>query len=323
MRRLELIPQLIFMLALCLRADDKPKGWKDWMTEGARQQAEGKYSEAVASFRQALREADEFPRGDRRLLNSIDALASAYADGGLLAESAYQYRRGLAMLDSIGRHNSIDYALLLGSLASMSPNGVDANDTTRILRNAIEAGMGTGQQRSSLQTYLFQVYRDHGRKREAESILVEERDDFKRRKDVTAQERAVLLNCLGGLRFEAKRYREAKDLYSDALEVREAARGLHSPELIEPLNNVGSSLLGMGRLNEAEPIFQRALALCNETLNVRHPSCGITLNNYAACLRRLGRKKEATRLEASAREIRRAADRQNGIGQIVSVGALR
>jgi tetratricopeptide (TPR) repeat protein len=206
------------------------KSWEQWMAEGAALKNEGKYPEAVYSFERALRIADEFQVQDRRLLYTINALASAYAQAGRIAESAYQYQRGISLLDKSGGRESVDYALLLGSLASIRPERTDTNIVVTILQKVIAARQGTDEQIFSLQDYLFQIYKDTGRYREAELVVLDEQATAEKRNEKDSISRAILLNNLGALRSNTKRYQEAIELYRESLRIREANGESDSPK---------------------------------------------------------------------------------------------
>jgi tetratricopeptide (TPR) repeat protein len=223
--------------------------------QGAAQSKAAKYSEAVLSFESALRTAGDFQSGGRRLLYTIDALAAAYAAAGQFRESAHQYRRGLALLEKSGGRDSLDYALLLGSLAATQPESLDTNTAIPTLQSGIALRDASAGQVTSLRNYLFQIYKDQGQYQEAESVLLEEQADFEKRNETDTAKQATLLNNLGLLRFNQKQYEEAKVLYDKSLRIREAGVGSHNPDLIEPLNNLASSLVELGRFKDAGSVF--------------------------------------------------------------------
>jgi tetratricopeptide (TPR) repeat protein len=321
--RSKLAIYLLLFVTPCLQASGIAKDWRECMSEGAAQSKAGKYSEAVLSFESALRIAGGFQSGGRRLLYTIDALASAYAAAGQFTESAYQYRRGLALLEKSGGRDSVDYALLLGSLAATEPESLDTNAAIPTLQRAITLRDASAGQVTSLRNYLFQIHKDQGQYQEAESVLLEEQADFEKRNETDFATQATLLNNLGLLRFNQNQYEEARVLYDKSLRIRESGVGSHSPDLIEPLNNLASSLVELRRFKDAGSVFQRATSLCRETVGVYHPSCGVTLTNYAVCLHRLGRKNKANQIEAEAKQVLRAVGRQNGTGLTVGIGSLR
>jgi hypothetical protein len=92
--QIKLAIYLLLFVTPCLQANGVAKDWRECMSDGAAQGKAGKYSEAVLSFESALRIAGDFQTGDRRLLYTIDALASAYAAAGQFTESAYSTAAG-------------------------------------------------------------------------------------------------------------------------------------------------------------------------------------------------------------------------------------
>ncbi len=89
--------------------------------------------------------------------------------------------------------------------------------------------------------------------------------------------KSVLLNNLGGLRFESGRYAEAASLFREAIEIRREHLGDRHPVLANAVHNLGKTLLRLGRRDEALSLLLDSLAMRRELLDDRHPSVAISL----------------------------------------------
>ena len=77
------------------------------------------------------------------------------------------------------------------------------------------------------------------------------------------------------------------------------------------LSNLASAYYAEGRYQDAEPLYVRSLHIGERVLGPAHPDVVMTLQNYAQLLRKLHRKAEARKVEASVRELRAKADKEN------------
>jgi tetratricopeptide (TPR) repeat protein len=316
---------LVPFVAWTLEAGESAAGWTNLLSEGKALTWAGNYSAAAQAFRQALTAAEGANAGERSLVEIHDALASVYAEAGRYAESEHEYRRALALTEKSQGRRSLDYALLVASMAMLPTQMGNREAVAPLLGEAIIANRESGRNRelAIVRVCLAQILLDAKRYAEAESVLLEAQGDLAALKTENPKLVAELLNELGLLRFEQRRYKESAELDSEALQMFQDVMGDAHPALIGPLNNLALSYLKLGRLNEAELKLNRAMGICSRTLGEDHATYGALLESYAVVLRKLDRKHEAKAVSTRSQQITRAYQRRNGVGATISVAALR
>jgi tetratricopeptide (TPR) repeat protein len=262
---------------------------------------------------------------DRTVVGIHDALASVYAEAGLYAESEHEYRHALALAEKSQGRQSLDYGLLVASMAVLPTQMGNRDAAIMLLSETIAVNRRTGSARNLavVRNCLAEMLMVGKRYAEAESVLLDAQTDFANLKISDPKLLAELLNHLGMLRLDQGRYDESVELFRESLKAFEDAMGTEHPALVVPLNDLALSYLKVGRLNEAEGTLQRAIAICSKTLGEDHSTYGVLLENYAAVLRKLDRKREAKVLAARSQRIVRANRSRNGMGSTISITGLR
>ncbi len=315
----------IFLLAVPSQAIDAPKSWSDWLSEGEAFRAAGNYSAAVRAFRSALTIAERSNVTDAQLIALDDALAETYAEAGQFAESEAAYRRALGLVEKNEGQASLDYAVLLSSMAVLPTQAPLPEEQIRLLRNAIamNARIGSVQKLAIVRGCLALILKKQKRYREEESLLLEALADLSSQTPPNPHLQGAFLNNLALLRLEQGRNEESIDLQQKSIRVLEAALGQEHPSLVVPFNNLAITYFKVGRLAEANLTYQRAIDICRNTLGEDHLDYAVLLENDAVVLRKLGRKRDAKKADAEGRQTERAADRRNGVGLTIGVTALR
>jgi tetratricopeptide (TPR) repeat protein len=136
-------------------------------------------------------------------------------------------------------------------------------------------------------------------------------------------ETALAMNNLGTVRLFEGNQQEARRLLSPALAMLEQHLGPDHPLLVRVLNNLASLEHSTGHREEAAQRLRRALDIAEKRLGPEHPSYGILLGNYAALLREGGDKSRAKALETQSSQILKASNRRNGLGAVVDINSLR
>jgi len=153
---------------------------------------------------------------------------------------------------------------------------------------------------------------------------------------------AEILNTLGGLAFERRKFQQAESFYKrtialvgrapgaelgaaliglsaisletgdlasglrfsqEALRAYEEASGPEHPKLVVPLVNIAYCMRKSGDPESAEPFARRGAELAERTLGSAHPHTAAALLEYGQVLRRLNRKRDAKTFESRARSI--------------------
>jgi tetratricopeptide (TPR) repeat protein len=136
-------------------------------------------------------------------------------------------------------------------------------------------------------------------------------------------ETALAKNNLGVVRFLEGNYEEARRLLLQAVAMIEQRRGPDHPTLARILNNLASLENRTGHREEAGERLRRALDIAERRLGREHPSYAALLANYAAFLRQGGDKSRAKELEAQSTQILKDNSRRNGLGAVIDVSSLR
>jgi tetratricopeptide (TPR) repeat protein len=315
---------VILLAARSGQAGEAAKAWRDWVSEGKSLRANGNYTAAAQAFRQALISAGRSGVDDRQLIGLYHALGSAYADAGQFAESEHEYRRALSLLEKTQGRQSLDYAMVVATMAALPTQTENREDVIAVLREAIADNRQTGpaQDLAIVRGRLAEIFRKAKRYQEEEPLLLEALAGLTKQKSADPHLIGRFLTDLAVLRFDQGRFEESFDLQQQAIRVLETSLGKEHPSLVVPLGNLGTNYTSLGRFDDACNAYQRALDVCTKTLG-EDPTYALLLRNYAVVLRKLGRKHEAKKMETESQRIQRAVDRRNGVGSTISLTALR
>jgi tetratricopeptide (TPR) repeat protein len=213
------------------------------IAEGAALNSAGHYSAAAQAFRRALVVAEGATADEPTLIGIYDALASAYANAGQSAESEHEYRRALSLVEKAKGRQSLDYALLVASMAMLPTQIGNQGYVSALLGEAVTTNRRSGRVRelAIVRVCLAQILLDTKRYKEAEAVLSGAQSDLTRLKTTNPKLVAELLNELGLLRCDQGRYEESVELDSEALRLFQDATGDEHPALLVPFNNLALS----------------------------------------------------------------------------------
>ena len=109
-----------------------------------------------------------------------DALASVYAEAGQYAESEHEYRGALALTEKSQGRQSLDYALLVASMAVLPTQIGNHEAVGALLGEAIIANRQSGRDRelAIVRVCLAQILLEAKRYAEAESVLLDAQGDL-------------------------------------------------------------------------------------------------------------------------------------------------
>jgi tetratricopeptide (TPR) repeat protein len=305
------------------KAVEPRKAWNEWMSDGEHLRAAGNYQAAITAFQHALALAETSEKTGAPSLQTLDSLAGTYVDAGQIANAEHEYRQALAGLKAARQKNSLAYAVLLASLASISDEDAHDAETIPVLRKAIAVYGPAGSLKNlfTLRECLAQILIEKKEYAEAETLLLDARNELSKQKDVDQARLCTALNNLGQLRYLQRRFDDALALYRESTMTLKAALGDEHPAVVPALNNLAMNYFQMGHRDDSDKTFQQAATLCGRALG-NHPTCGEVYENYAVALRKMGRKQEAKKWKAQSEQIMAAFRRSNGIGSTISVTAL-
>lgn len=323
--KLILLACLIPFIAWSADIQESSSQWNEWEMQAKALTRAGNYAVAAQFFGRALAAAEGTNAGERKLGELHEGLASAYAEAGQYRESEHEYRRALALAERTEGRQSLEYALLVGGMTMLPTQIGNREPAIEILNQAIAANrrIGSAREQAMLGACLARILLDGRRYVEAESVLLQAQSGAAGLKTIDPKLLAELLDGLGMVRFNQRRYSESLDLFLESLRLSEQAMGDQHPSLVGKLNNLGLSYFKLGRLNDAELTLRRANVVCANTLGEDHATCGVVLEAYAVVLRKLNRKREAKAVAARSKQIAHASQSRNGVGLTISVTALR
>ena len=312
----------VFLLAL--RFGWAGDAWSDKLAEGQALFNRGQYVAASTRFRAALAEAESAHVEVRQLIVLHDALAGSSAEAGHFAEAESEYKLAMAVLAKTEGTDSLHYAVLLASRATLPTQTNDRDNMIRVLRKAVarHAGDGSSVELAVVRGCLASLLRGQGQDEEEEALLLQALADFKKDKTAARHQVAGFLNDLAVLRLDQRRYDESIELQLQSIGLLVKDLGNEHPSLVIPYNNLATTYANVKRYDDAEAAYERAIAICKKTLGEDHLSYGVLLENYAVVLKKAGRKREAKEMETQGQQIERAAERHNGVGATISVTAL-
>ena len=238
--------------------------------------SQGRYSEAVMSYREAFSRRPDDPR----VLNVLALSLFQTAD---YAGAEPLFRRALAMREKALGPDHPDVAISLNNLASLLNAKGDYAGVEPLFRRALairEKALGPDHPdvANSLNN-LADLLRAKGDYAGAEplfrrALAINEKALGPDHPDV-----ATSLNNLAGLLRAKGDYAGAEPLFRRALAINEKALGPDHPDVANSLNNLAGLLRAKGDYAEAEPLFRRALAIDETALGPDHPNTQIIRKN--------------------------------------------
>jgi tetratricopeptide (TPR) repeat protein len=245
----------------------------------------GRYNDAEAGYRRALRAAEESSgksSSDYALV--LGNLGAMYVETGQAARGEKLVREALAIHSAAGRPDELRIAITQNSLA--------------------------------------EILLVSGKYREAEPLLTESLAVLEKRPNAWS-ETALVLNNLGVVRVYQRNYADGARLLLQSLATMEERLGPDHPMLLRTLNNVASLANRAGNREEAGEKLRRALDIAERRLGPEHPVYGGLLANYATYLRQGGEKSRARVLQARSNQILKDSSRRSGVGAVIDISAFQ
>jgi tetratricopeptide (TPR) repeat protein len=245
----------------------------------------GRYGEAEAAYRRALKAAAESTgKAGPEYALVLGNLGSWYVETGQRAAGEKLLRESLAIYSAADPPDELHIAVAQNSLAEVLCEKRKYKESVPLLTRAL-------------------------------AVL--------EKNPRVGSETALAKNNLGVVRFLEGNYEEARRLFLEAVAMIEQRLGPEHPLLARILNNLASVENRTGHREEAGRSIRRALDIAEKWLGPDHPSYAALLANYAAFLRQGGDKSQAKALEARSTQIMRDSSLRNGLGAVIDVSSLR
>jgi tetratricopeptide (TPR) repeat protein len=270
-------------------------------TRAAVLQAQGKYTQAEALFRQALAVWEETlgPKHPRTAAG-CNFLAMNLQQQGRLQEAEQLFRKSMALREEALGTRHPDTVSCYSNLAFNVETQGRFHEAELLYRKAIgilEEVLGpTHVITAGRYDGLAGNLQAQGRAHEAEPLF--------RRALILRQQAAgpghplVAQSCNNlALNLDAQgRYKEAEPLYRRALAIWEAVFGPKDVDTALGFHNLAGNLAAQGRLREAEELTRKALPIWEEVRGPKDAHTATSYSNLASYVRAQGRAKEAETL---------------------------
>lgn len=324
-RKLSVFVTVLLPMSLLLTAGELHESWQKLASQGNALFEAAKFGDASRVFRQALASAESAAAATEELILLRNSLGCSYTAQGQFVWAEDEFREALALERKAHGDETLNYAMMLASIALLPTYQGDKDEAIGKLREALVRASTERREPEfvTAEDYLGKLLYLSHKIQDAESVLLAARAEEGQAPGVASWVRCELANDLGTVRDVQGRWSEAASFYQESLELLEAKLGKADPSLVAPLNNVATIYARMGRLTESLTIFERAEDICLRTLGEKHPTYAELLWNESAVLRKLGRKKESKEMKAESERIQEEANRRNGVGDTVSLSALR
>jgi tetratricopeptide (TPR) repeat protein len=308
-----------------VQAGPGSEDWRELMIQGRALHLAGKYLDAIQAFRKA-ETLTGLPGADlRRAAVISESLGAAYADSGQITNAGHEYRRALAALENCEGSHSIDYAVVLATIADLHDGSGVGEDIISKLRHALteHEKSGPAEKLAVIRICLAQIFSKERRYGEAEALLLDTQAALNKQSAPEPKTKAGVLNALVVLRFDQGRYRESVQADAEYLRYLETVVGTQHPSLVVGWSNMATNYVKLGRFEDAVKAYETSLSIAGKVLNETNPTYGPLLENYAFALRKVGRKAEAKGYARKSRQIRHTLDQLNASRLTVSISALR
>lgn len=220
-------------------------------------------TKATRFARRALAILERDHADGREIAKVLISLAAAHLDSGDHSRAEASYRRADGLLRAMSEAG--------GCLETQQLRIEAARGLARILCAQGDCGQAEAILKDSLQTAEWTFGRQHAAV-------------------------ALVLNDLGALCRQTRRFDSAYRLHRHALAITSRVLGTAHPQAADILNNLTALEVAVGEGRRAEPFARRALAIREQTLGADHPRVGTAAASLASILEGLGDSDQAEAL---------------------------
>jgi tetratricopeptide (TPR) repeat protein len=225
--------------------------WEQLKSDAEHAATYGNNAEAEVMWRRALKLAEEFPKGDKRLSLTLDRLGEICFTEKRYTEAEPLFRRSLALRESTLGFEHPDVATSL--------------------------------------THLFTLCYVQGRFDDAEPLGRRVLTLYQKAFGEQHEYVAACLHNLAKLEHARGNFTEAEPLFIQALNVTTETLGADSAEVGGILNDQAMFFVDTNRLEEAEYLFRRSIQIREAALGPAHPEVVTTLSNLSTSAQHCGK----------------------------------
>lgn len=284
--------------------------WSSLFEAGQAALRAGDLRGAEKLFREAVAEAEKFPRSDARLMKTLERLSFALTTLSKYPEAEATLRRSLAIREEQPSSPALDVADIQVRLAFVlaRQGKVGSGEAEALARRALatkEKALGVNDPAVAFALQqLAYCYEMQGRNADAEPLLMRALSILEKPPRTHEVVRAGVLNVLGWMYGRMGKSAQAEARLREALEIRQRVLGSDNPLVAQSAFNLATVETALKKYVEAEPLLRQALAIQGKTLGSDHPVVASTLEALARVLQATHRGAEADQLLIRARAIR-------------------
>lgn len=250
---------LFASVALAGAAQDNPD-WQRNYDAGVKAFQAAQYADAVQALEIAHRQAQAFPAGDIRRLENTPVLAYACLFAGNLDRSEALFQEARAVLEAPPAKEKVLLAYTLDGLSQLRYQQGRWSESVELLVSALRICTEASGLESvcaiTVMRHLGDAYATLGQLADAERVLSQTVEIFRRTPSLPETALATTLRNLGGVYLLQGRYADAEPLVQESLQL---SSKLGTSDLA-----YADSILSMGRLYRLRHDPARALPLLNK-----------------------------------------------------------
>ncbi len=263
---------------------------------------QGRYEEAEKLYLKVLRIAD-WDSEDRGRLKCEDSLADVYRDQGRYQDAERLYKTTLEKQRRSWGVETVKAMAIMVDLARLytDQRGYDKADE---LFKEVEAIIAKRENPRKPTWYLYNLAvlrTKQGDFEEAEPLFEEVRDRWQRKLVELADdhpEMLTVINGLGVLRREQKKYAEAEELLRQTLEGRQRKLGSDHPACFESMHELAVLYKEQELYDKAAPLLHKAVEGRILKLGAPHPHTQESIRNLIGLCEAWGKPEEAEKWRA-------------------------
>jgi len=233
-------------------------------------------------------------------------IGQAYHDKGDIDQAGEYYRKALRVQQRAMRANHPCIVETLINLVRLQrDSGATADVALAALEKAEAMLKGRDAHREFAITLMVKadLLREAGRLDEAEKAALDAREMHEQLGSEETPELAVILNGLGSVLHDQRKYGDAVKQYMRALTVNLKTVGSVHPETAATYNNLGNVYQDAGDDSAAERYYRKCLEIQRAVYTSDTPDVAATYNNIATILVRQSRFSEAQELLSKAIDV--------------------
>jgi tetratricopeptide (TPR) repeat protein len=275
--------------------------------------SKGQLDVAMSHYQQALDKVTDATKSlpttgtaAQELAEIYSNIGQAYHEKGDVEKAGEYYRKALRTQQRALRENHPCITETLINLARLqrdSGAGIDVALASLAKAEVLLKGRETHREFANILMVKADFLREAQRLKEAEAAAVRARDILESLASEETPDLAVMVNGLGSILHDQRKYQDAVKQYMRALTINMKTVGSSHPETAATYNNLGNVYQDAGDDGAAERYYRKTLEIQRAISSNDTPDVAATYNNIGTILARHGRLTEAKELLMKAVDV--------------------